>query len=158
MPKVAFIGAGGAAWTLALSRDILSAPELQDTLFSLTDIDPDRLEITRSALQREIDGHDISAEVTATTDRREALKDADYIINAVRIGGMEMWRADVEIPLTYGVDQCIGDTLGPGGIMYGQRSIPAVLEFCRDIRDVNANGLADWYELIQPGAQYKVQP
>jgi alpha-galactosidase len=140
MIKVVFIGAGGAGWTLGLSRDILTVPELRDTVFCLTDIDPERLEITRCALQKDIDRHSLSARVTATTDRREALKDADYIINAVRVGGIEMCKYDVEIPLKDGVDQCIGDTLGPGGIMYAQRGIPVVLDFCKDIREVAKPG------------------
>jgi len=140
MRKITFIGAGGPSWTLLLVRDILIVPELRDTIFSLTDIDPERLEITRGALQKEIERHGLPAKVMATTDRREALRDADYIINAVRIGGLDMWKADVEIPLKYGVDQCLGDTLGPGGIMYGQRTIPAVLDFCKDIREVAKPG------------------
>ena len=137
MIKVAIIGAGGVGWTRQLVRDILIVPELRDTIFSLTDIDKKRLEINAEAIRRLISRHGLKAKVFATTNRREALRDADYIINAVRIGGLEAWRLDVEIPLKYGVDQCIGDTLGPGGIMCGQRTVPVVLEFCRDIREVS---------------------
>jgi alpha-galactosidase len=54
----------------------------------------------------------------------------------VRVGGLDAFQLDIDVPLTYGVDQCVGDTLGPGGIMYAQRTIPALLDFCRDIREV----------------------
>jgi len=137
MIKVAIIGAGSVGWTRQLARDILTVPELQDTIFSLTDIDEKRMQVSAEAIKGLIARHGLKAQVLTTTNRREALRDADYIINAVRVGGVEAWRKDVEIPLKYGVDQCIGDTLGPGGIMYGQRTVPVVLEFCRDIREVS---------------------
>ncbi|MBN1557280.1 MAG: alpha-galactosidase [Lentisphaerae bacterium] len=140
MIKVAFIGAGGIGWTRTLVRDILTVPELRDTEIALTDIDADRLAVVERVIRRDIDHHKLPAAVAATTDRRAALKDADFVINAVRVGGMDLWRHDVEIPLKYGVDQCIGDTLGPGGIMNGMRSVPVTLEFCRDIREVAAPG------------------
>jgi len=76
--------------------------------------------------------------VTATTDRRRALEGARYVMNVVRIGGLEAFADDIRIPLKYGVDQCVGDTICAGGIMYAQRGIAAMLEFCRDIREVAA--------------------
>jgi alpha-galactosidase len=60
----------------------------------------------------------------------------DYVISTVRVGGLDAFKMDIDIPLKYGVDQCVGDTLCAGGIMYGQRNIPQVLAFCRDIREV----------------------
>lgn len=74
--------------------------------------------------------------IIATTNRREALKGARYILNLVRVGGLEAFETDIDIPLKYGVDQCVGDTLCIGGIMYGQRVIAAMLDFCKDIREV----------------------
>jgi alpha-galactosidase len=68
------------------------------------------------------------------------LEDADYIINCTRIGGLEAFATDIDIPLKYGVDQCVGDTLCIGGIMYGQRNIACILDFCRDIREVSKPG------------------
>ena len=76
----------------------------------------------------------------ALTDRRQALKDARYIMNVVRIGGLEAFADDIRIPLKYGVDQCVGDTICAGGIMYGQRNIPVILDFCKDIREVAEPG------------------
>ena len=57
-------------------------------------------------------------------------------MNCVRIGGLEAYAYDVNIPLKYGIDQCVGDTICAGGIMYGQRTIPALLDFCKDMREV----------------------
>ena len=76
------------------------------------------------------------ATVTSTLDRREAIADADYIICMIRQGGLDAFALDIDIPLKYGVDQCVGDTICAGGIMYGQRTIPALLDICRDIREV----------------------
>ena len=71
-----------------------------------------------------------------TLDQREAIADADYVICTIRQGGLEAFQLDIDIPLKYGVDQCVGDTLCAGGIMYAQRTIPALLDICGDIREV----------------------
>ena len=86
--------------------------------------------------QRDIDANGLDITIESTTDRRKAFKDAKYIVNLTRIGGLEGFRTDIDIPLKYGVDQCVGDTLCAGGIMYGQRGIAAILDFCKDIREV----------------------
>src|SRR5690349_24314038 len=80
----------------------------------------------------------LPAKVTATTDRRAAISGARYVMSCVRVGGLEAFATDVNIPLKYGVDQCVGDTICAGGILYGQRNIPVILDFCRDIREVAA--------------------
>ena len=94
----------------------------------------------RHGNQRDLDANGIPVVIEATTDRRAALKDARYIVNCVRVGGLEGFETDIEIPLKYGVDQCVGDTLCTGGIMYGQRVIAAMLDFCKDIREVSEPG------------------
>lgn len=134
--KVAFIGAGSVGFTRRLVRDILTVPELQETQFSFTDISARNLSMVRQLCEKDIRANRLPATLTATTDRRRALEGADYIINCTRIGGLEAFQLDIDIPLQYGVDQCVGDTLCVGGIMYGQRNIPCVLDFCRDIREV----------------------
>jgi len=135
--KVAFIGAGSIGFTRTLFRDILTVPELQDTHFSFTDIDKRNLEMVVQLCRKDIRKNKLSAKISATLDRRRALTDADYIINCTRIGGLEAFKTDINIPLKYGVDQCVGDTLCIGGVMYGQRNIPCILDFCKDIREVS---------------------
>lgn len=130
------IGAGSIGFTRKLVQDILTVPELGDTHFAFTDIDQANLDRVYQLVKRDIASNNLPAKVTATTDRRRALEGADYVFSTVRVGGLEAFELDIEIPLKYGVDQCVGDTICAGGIMYAQRGIPCLLEFCKDIREV----------------------
>jgi alpha-galactosidase len=136
--KVAIIGAGSIGFTRGLFRDILSVPEFRDTRFAFTDINPRNLDMVTQLCLKDIRENKLAATIESTTNRKRALAGAHYIISCVRIGGLDGFATDIEIPLKYGVDQCVGDTLCAGGIMYGQRNIAAVLDFCRDIREVCA--------------------
>ncbi|NMB45062.1 MAG: alpha-glucosidase/alpha-galactosidase [Firmicutes bacterium] len=138
--KIAFIGAGSIGFTRGLLKDLLSVKEFHDIKIAFTDINEHNLEMVTQLCQRDIDANGLGIKIQATLDRRTAIKDAKYVFNVVRIGGLEAFQQDVEIPLRYGIDQCVGDTLCAGGIMYGQRGIPAILEFCKDIREVAAPG------------------
>ncbi|MGQ9730466.1 MAG: alpha-glucosidase/alpha-galactosidase [Candidatus Zipacnadales bacterium] len=138
--KVAIVGAGSVGFTRRQVQDILGVPELQDTHFALTDINARNLDMVYQLVKRDIDHSGLPAKVTATLDRREAFHNANYVFSFVRVGGLEAFETDIEIPLKYGVDQCVGDTLAPGGIMYAQRTIPVLLEFCKDIHEVAAPG------------------
>jgi alpha-galactosidase len=134
--KVAFIGAGSVGFTRRLFRDILSVPELQDTHFAFTDINKHNLDMITQLCEKDLRNNKLPAKITTTLDRKKALAEADYVISVVRIGGLEAFQTDIDIPLKYGVDQCVGDTLCAGGIMYGQRNVAAVMDFCKDIREV----------------------
>lgn len=138
--KVAIIGAGSLGFTRRLMNDILTVPELADTVFSFTDINRRNLEMMTRLAEKDIKSNKVPARVFAGTDRRKALEGADYVINLTRIGGLTAFGLDIDIPLKYGIDQCVGDTLCAGGIMYGQRNIPCILDFCRDIREVSRPG------------------
>jgi alpha-galactosidase len=135
--KVAFIGAGSIGFTRGLVRDILTVPEFRDTRFAFHDINPRNLEMVAKLCQKDIRENSLPASILTTPNRRKALEGADYIVSCVRIGGLNGFETDIEIPLKYGVDQCVGDTLCAGGIMYGQRNVAAILDFCRDIRAVS---------------------
>lgn len=135
--KVAFIGAGSVGFTRMLTRDILTVPELQDTHFAFHDINPRNLDMVAQLCRKDILENRLAAKLTTHRDRRAALADADYVINCTRIGGLEAFRLDIEIPLKYGIDQCVGDTICAGGIMYGQRNVPEILAFVRDMREVS---------------------
>jgi alpha-galactosidase len=138
--KIAFIGAGSIGFTRGLLRDLLAVPEFGNIQVAFTDINPHNLEMVTQLCQRDIRENGLDIEIQSTTDRREAVKDARYIFCVVRVGGLEAFQLDVDIPLKYGVDQCVGDTLCAGGIMYGQRGIAAMLDICRDIREVAEPG------------------
>ncbi len=155
MFKLAVIGAGSIGFTRRLVSDILTVPEFKDIEVAFTDINPDNLRMVTQLCQRDIDENGLKIKIHATLDRREAFKDAKYVINCVRIGMLEAFATDVGIPLKYGVDQCVGDTLCIGGIMYGQRGVDAMLGFCKDIREVarpdclllnysNPNAMVTW--------------
>ncbi|MFA6135324.1 MAG: alpha-glucosidase/alpha-galactosidase [Phycisphaerae bacterium] len=134
--KVAIIGAGSVGFTRKLFRDIVAVPELQDAHFAMTDISKQNLDMIVQLCQKDIKSNKLPTRLTAGLNRRAAVEGADYVINTTRIGGLEAFKGDIEIPLKYGVDQCVGDTLCIGGIMYGQRNIACVLDFCKDIREV----------------------
>ena len=134
------IGAGSIGFTRRLVCDILGVAELADTQFAFTDISQSNLDMVSQLCRRDIEANKLPAKIMATTDRREAIAQADYILSTIRQGGLEAYQGDIDIPLQYGIDQCVGDTLGPGGIMYAQRTIPALLDFCRDIRQVAKPG------------------
>ncbi|MCL2361982.1 MAG: alpha-glucosidase/alpha-galactosidase [Defluviitaleaceae bacterium] len=138
MFKVAFIGAGSVGFTRTLFSDLMSVPEFKDIEVAFTDINQHNLDMVAQLCQRDLESNGIGTKIHATTNRREALTGAKYVINCVRIGMLEAFESDIEIPLKYGVDQCVGDTLAAGGIMYGQRGIAAILDFCKDIREVAA--------------------
>jgi len=138
--KATIIGAGSIGFTRGIVRDILCVPEFREIELAFTDISPRNLDMVYQLCKRDVEAAGLPATITATTDRREAIKGAKYVFSVVRVGGLEGFQTDIDVPLRYGVDQCVGDTLCAGGIMYGQRNIPVVLDFCKDIREVAAPG------------------
>src|SRR5262245_19874953 len=134
------IGAGSIGFTRRLMRDLLAVPELSDAHFAFTDISQQNLDMVAQLRTPEMQAHQLPAKATAKTDRRSAIAGPDYVICMIRQGGLEAFRTDIDIPLKYGIDQCVGDTICAGGIMYAQRTIPALLEFCKDIREVAKSG------------------
>ena len=141
MPKITFIGAGSTVFTRNLCNDILLTPSLQDSHISLMDIDPVRLEQGRALVQAIIDRRRLKATVSASLEQREALKDSDYVITTFQQGGLEAYELDIEIPRKYGVEQCVGDTLGPGGVFRALRTIPVLIDICNDMDEVAPEAL-----------------
>jgi alpha-galactosidase len=133
LKKIAFIGAGSFGFTRGLVRDILTFPDFADCTIALMDINPERLDYSRRAVERIIQAGNYPAEILATTDRAEALKGADGVVCTILNGGIDIWRKDIEIPKKYGVDTNIGDTRGPSGIFRALRTIPEMLDICKDI-------------------------
>ncbi|MEW6753876.1 MAG: alpha-galactosidase [Candidatus Latescibacterota bacterium] len=149
--RIAIIGAGSIGFTRRLMRDILSVPELVEVEFAFHDISARNLEMIAQLARRDIEHNRLPARLVTSLDRAEAVRGARYVINTTRIGGLEAFQTDIDIPLRYGVDQCVGDTLSAGGIMYGQRNIPQILAFCRDIRE-HAAGEALFLNYANPMA------
>ena len=133
MKKITFIGAGSFGFTRTLVKDILSFPAFADAHLSLMDIDPERLDYIEKAVKKIVAQGNYPATVTATTDRAKALEGADGVLITILSGGVNVWRSDIEIPKKYGVDTNIGDTRGPSGIFRYLRTVPVMLDICRDI-------------------------
>ena len=141
MLKIAIIGAGSLTFTRRLMMDILAVLEFRNTEFRFMDINEKNLEMTTNVCQKMIDDNHVKARIISTLSRKEAIKNADYVICVVRVGGEEAYQKDIKIPLKYGVSQCVGDTLGPGGVFYAMRTIPVLLDVAKDMREIAPNAL-----------------
>jgi alpha-galactosidase len=141
MAKIAMIGAGSLVFCKTLMSDFLATPALAGSEYRLMAPSHRRLDKMHAFVQRMITDNKVNASVIATTDRREALKDADYVVVMFQLGGLEEFRQDYEIPLRYGVDQCIGDTMGPGGIFRALRHIPALMDITNDMQELCPNAV-----------------
>ncbi|WP_274650983.1 alpha-galactosidase [Paenibacillus humicola] len=133
MAKFAFIGAGSMVFTKNLVRDLLTFPAFADCTISLMDVDEVRLEYAKQMVQRIIAEGGYPAVVEATTDRARALDGASGVLCTILSHDVDVWRSDLEIPMKYGVDINIGDTRGPSGIFRFLRTLPVMLDICRDI-------------------------
>ncbi len=141
MARIAFIGAGSLGFTRGLARDILTFPLLKDSTLVLMDVDKDRLSFAQRAVQAIVDKGNYPAKVEATMDRAKALKGADAVLSTILAGGFNVWKHDILIPKKYGVDTNIGDTRGPSGIFRALRTIPVMLDICRDIERYAPNAI-----------------
>ncbi|MCP4402130.1 MAG: alpha-glucosidase/alpha-galactosidase, partial [bacterium] len=141
MRKVAIIGAGSIVFCKTLMLDIMATEGLEDTEFALMAPSTRNTSKVEEFIHKVIQANDLPAKVWVTTDRREALQNADYVISTFQVGGVPAFELDYTIPMKHGIDQCIGDTLGPGGIFRALRSIPVTLDLARDMEEVCPNAL-----------------
>jgi len=132
MPNICFLGAG-SGFTRPLATDVMQVPALGRGQFRLVDTDAERLELSAAVVRRVAEKVGEGRwNVVATTDRRQALPGADFVVNCIEVSGTATVRSDNDIPLKYGVSQCIGDTIGPGGLMKALRTVPVWLDVLRD--------------------------
>jgi alpha-galactosidase len=141
MPKIAIIGAGSIIFSTTLVNDILATQSLNNSEFVLIDPALKKVKKVEDYTKKIIDKNNLSAKVWSTSDRKKALKDADFVITTFQIGGMEAYKIDYEVPLKYGVDQCLGQCVGPGGIFRGLRSIPVLREIIQEMEELCPNAL-----------------
>lgn len=135
MTKITIIGAG-SAFTQEIAVDILNIEGVEGGTIALVDIDADRLEIARKLVLKIIEMTGKRWDVIASVDRREVLAGSRFVINQIEVGGLQTVRYEYEIPLKYGVNQCIGDTLGPGGLFKTLRTLPSWMDIVRDIEEL----------------------
>ena len=141
--KITFLGAGSTVFARNVIGDCLCTDILRDSVFALYDIDPERLRESRVILEAMARAKGSRGRIECylgVEQRREALRGADFVINAIQVGGYEPGTViDFEIPKKYGLRQTIADTLGIGGIMRALRTIPVMEDFARDMADVCPN-------------------
>lgn len=137
MTKITFLGAGSTVFARNVLGDAMMTPALEDAHIALHDIDEERLQDSRRMLDNINKNHKGAAVITAHLDRKESLVNADFVVNAIQVGGYDPCTiTDFEIPKKYGLRQTIADTLGIGGIFRGLRTIPVMLDFARDMEAV----------------------
>ena len=141
MAKIAMIGAGSLVFCKTLMADFLATPALAGSEYRLMALTHTRLDKMQAFVQRMIKDNGIKATVTATTDRREALQGADYVVVMIQSGGVAEFQQDYEIPMKYGVDQCIADTMGPGGVFRALRHIPNLVAIAKEMRELCPNAI-----------------
>src|SRR3954470_18445845 len=135
--NITFMGAG-SGFCPTLCRDVLMTPGADRGEFRLCDIDTDRLSTMNQVIGKLIQetGRENGWKVRASANRKELLPGTDYAVCCVEVSGTACVAWDNDIPLKYGVDQCIGDTVGPGGLFKGLRTVPVFLDILRDLRDL----------------------
>ena len=146
MIKITFMGAGSTVFARNVLGDCMCTPVLRESEIALYDIDEKRLEDSRiilSAINHNVnEDRAVIKTYLGAENRKDALRDADFVVNAIQVGGYEPCTVtDFEIPKKYGIKQTIADTLGIGGIMRALRTIPVLEEFARDMEEVCPNTL-----------------
>lgn len=142
MSKITFIGAGSTVFAKNVLGDCMQTPALQGFELALFDIDPVRLKDSENMLNNIKKTSGSTCVVKSYSDRKEALRGAKYVVNAIQVGGYDPCTiTDFEIPKKYGLRQTIADTVGIGGIFRNLRTIPVMLDFAADIREVCPDAL-----------------
>ncbi len=140
MAKITFMGAGSTVFAKNVLGDCMVTPALADSQIALYDIDATRLEesaIMLEAINRNTGGKAKIEKYLGVENRKDALRGADYVVNAIQVGGYDPCTiTDFEIPKKYGLRQTIADTLGVGGVFRALRTIPVMMDFARDMEEV----------------------
>ena len=136
MAKIVLVGAGSHFFTRNLVTDIVSYPALGDSTIALMDVAKEPLGPVTAFAKKIVEQHGFATKIESTTDRREALDGADYVITTFQVGGSRAAQTDEAITTKYGLDEAVSDTIGPGGVFYGTRNVPAILEICHDMEEL----------------------
>jgi alpha-galactosidase len=140
-PRIVIVGAGGWVFPVQLARDILSFGSLASGELVLYDIDAEAAERTARAVRQLIGIGGLATTVQIPVTLAEALRGADFVVTVFQVGGIEAYTHDLQIPREYGIDQIVGDTLGPGGVFRGLRTIEALRVVAETMLDVCPDGL-----------------
>ncbi len=137
MTKIVLIGAGSSQFGLGTVSDIFKSKILKDCTVTLHDINKKALEKTKRTSEKYLSSFDTNCKIEATTNRKEALKNADYCVISIEVGNrFDLWDQDWKIPLQYGFKQIYGENGGPGGLFHSLRITPAIIDICEDIKNI----------------------
>jgi len=131
--KIAMIGAGSVVFCKTLMSDIIATPALADSEFALMDLDDTKLGRMESFARQMLKDNNFPGKVSATLNRQEAIKDADFVVIMIDVGGVEVFGLDYNIPMKYGVNQCTAQSICPGGVFRGLRTIPVLVDIAHDM-------------------------
>jgi alpha-galactosidase len=134
--KITIIGGGSSTFTPQLMQLFMRSQVLQGSTITLMDVDAHRLETMHTLCAQLVEKEGSSLSIESTTDRRESLVGADFVISAISVGGMDAWEKDIEIPAKHGIYMTIADSIGPGGMMRAFRHIPPLVAVCKDLEEV----------------------
>ncbi len=135
-PRITIVGGGSYQWAPKLLIDLANTPLLHDAEIVIQDIDPVPVPRMVEFVEHIADVRGIGMTATGTTDQREALEGADYVVVSISTGGFDTMRHDLAIPARYGIKQAVGDTVGPGGIVRALRNIPVFLELAANMEEL----------------------
>ena len=140
--KIVLIGAGSAMFGLGALGDIFKSKTLEGCEIALVDINPVSLREVEKVSKEYLNSNNLNYKITATTNRKEALKAADFVLISIEVGDRyELWEMDWNIPLHFGIKQVYGENGGPGGLFHSFRIIPPILDICNDIQEICPNAL-----------------
>jgi alpha-galactosidase len=134
--KITLIGGGSSTFTPQLMRLFIESKVLPGSTITLMDVDAHRLEVMDTLCKQLVEREGAELQIESTTERRESLAGADFVISAISVGGSDAWETDIEIPARYGVHMPIADSIGPGGMMRAFRHIPPLVAVCKDLEEV----------------------
>ena len=136
--KITMIGGGSSSFVPPLLRRFILSDVVGDARLTLMDVNEDRLRTMEVLAGKLVEAEDSPLRVEATTDRREALRGADFVVAAISVGGMEAWAQDIEIPASYGVFTHVADSVGPGGVFRTLRNAPVLAAAAAEAAEVAA--------------------
>lgn len=134
--NIVFIGAGSMSFGIPTFGDLFTTPELEGATFSLVDINPENLERMYGLAVKMNEASKMNLTIRKSTERRDLLPGADYVVNSLAIERCELWKKDFQIPLKHGIKHCLGENGGPGGLFFSMRTIPLILDICRDMEEL----------------------
>ena len=141
MAKIVIVGAGSHVFSSRFITDILSYPELREGTITLMDISKEPLELATAFAKRLVEQNKFNTKIESTTDRREALDGANYVLITIKVGGVQHLDTERKIALKYGVDQGDMATMGSGGVFDSVRHVPPILDICHDMEELCPDAL-----------------